>query len=37
LATTSGVIKTDLSAKDLKELAEKEAEKDALERYRRRQ
>ncbi|BDB99963.1 VapB-type antitoxin [Saccharolobus caldissimus] len=37
LVTTSGVIKTDLSVKDLKELAEKEAEKDALERYRRRQ
>lgn len=37
LATTSSVIKSNLSVKELKELAEKEAEKDALERYRRRQ
>ncbi|AWR94015.1 VapB-type antitoxin [Acidianus brierleyi] len=37
LAKTSGIIKTDLSVRELKELAEKEAEKDALERYQRRQ
>ncbi|BDC17694.1 hypothetical protein [Acidianus sp. HS-5] len=37
LAFTSGIIKTNLSVKELKELAEKEAEKDALERYMRRQ
>ena len=37
LAATGGIIKTDLSVKELKELAEKEAEKDALERAKRRQ
>ncbi|MEM1626858.1 MAG: VapB-type antitoxin [Sulfolobaceae archaeon] len=33
LAETSGVIETNLSVKELKEVAEKEAEKDALGRH----
>ena len=33
LAETSGIIKTDLSVKELKDVAEKEAEKDALGRH----
>ncbi|MGC9105109.1 MAG: VapB-type antitoxin [Thermoprotei archaeon] len=35
LAKTSGVIKTELSVKELKEIAEREAEKEAVERYKR--
>jgi bifunctional DNA-binding transcriptional regulator/antitoxin component of YhaV-PrlF toxin-antitoxin module len=37
LASTSGVIKTELDVKNLKELAERDAEKDAVSRYKRKQ
>ncbi len=35
LAETSGIIKTELGVKELKEIAEREAEKEAVERYKR--